>query len=71
MLCQEVLLKMENFLFSSSMMSRCIDNMSHDAKEALCNKLINNTCCTQVAELTDFSNNCHNVTLRFINYTAI
>lgn len=33
--------------------------MSHDAEEALCNKLMNNHFYIQVDESTDFTNNCH------------
>lgn len=42
--------------------------MSHDAEEALCNKLVNNCFYVQVDESTNFTNNCHTIVfLRFVN----
>lgn len=42
--------------------------MSHDAEEALCNKLVNNCFYVQVDESTNFTNNSRTVAfLRFVN----
>jgi hypothetical protein len=44
------------------MISRCIDDMSHDAEEVLCDKLKNNSFSIQVDESTDFTNKSYVIT---------
>jgi hypothetical protein len=43
MLGQASVWEIENFLLSNSMTNRCIDDMSHDAQEVLCDKLFLST----------------------------
>jgi hypothetical protein len=47
---------------------RCIDDMSRDAEEALCDELKNNSFSIQADESTDFTNKTYVVAfVRFVN----
>jgi hypothetical protein len=56
MLGQNAGREIENVPLSNSMINRHIDDMSHDAKEVLCDKLKNNSFSIQVDESTDLTN---------------
>ncbi|XP_055510562.1 zinc finger BED domain-containing protein 5-like [Leucoraja erinacea] len=68
MLGQDAVREIENVPLSNSTISQCIDDMSHDAEEVLCDKLKNSSFSVQVGESTDLANKCHIVAfVRFIN----
>jgi hypothetical protein len=68
MLGQDAVREIEKVSLSNSMISRRIDDMSHDAEAVLCSKLGNNSFSIQVGESTDFTNKCHAVAfVRFVN----
>jgi hypothetical protein len=72
MLGQDVVQEIEKVPLSNSMISRHIDDISHNAEEVLCNKLENNSFSIHVDESTDFTNKCHAVAfVRFVNYGKI
>lgn len=56
MLRQDAVRATENVPLSDNTISRRIDDMSRDAEEVLCDKLINDSFCIQVDESTDLTN---------------
>jgi hypothetical protein len=56
MLQQEAAWEIGKFPLSNTAISWCIDDMSHDAAEVLCNKGKNNGFSIQVDESTEFAN---------------
>jgi hypothetical protein len=68
MLGQVAVREIEKVPLPDSKISQCIDDMSHDAEEVLCNKVKNKSFSIQFDGSTDFTNKCHVIAfVRFVN----